>query len=153
MLLLFFVPYSSPPILSPLHQYYPTILSAVAGSSEGDRILVHPGVYNESVVLDKPVSLIGAGEWKDHPIIIVIQVVTIVVDLYCTRFVTQAQICHEHMWRSHSWRVHTSFKPLVVFSLLLFCCSLLAEQTVCCVLQKPHKPQQQCVFVEPTSMV
>ena len=42
-------------------QYYSTISSAIAGSSDGDRIIVHPGVYNENVVLNKSVSLIGAG--------------------------------------------------------------------------------------------
>ena len=43
-------------------QYYPTISSAIVASSRGDRILVHPGVYNETVLLDRSVSLIGAGE-------------------------------------------------------------------------------------------
>ena len=29
---------------------------------EETRVVVHPGVYNESIVLDRPVSLIGAGK-------------------------------------------------------------------------------------------
>ena len=28
---------------------------------EETRVVVHPGVYNEALVLDRPVSLIGAG--------------------------------------------------------------------------------------------
>ena len=44
-----------------LPQYFSTISEAVQSSSEGDRIVVHPGVYNETVELDKPVQLIGAG--------------------------------------------------------------------------------------------
>lgn len=36
---------------------YNTISSAVAASADGDRILVEPGVYNESITLSKSISL------------------------------------------------------------------------------------------------
>jgi F-box protein 11 len=49
---------------APYSQYFSTISEAVQSSSEGDRIVVHPGVYNETVELDKPVQLIGAGPEK-----------------------------------------------------------------------------------------
>lgn len=40
---------------------YKTINSAVAAAQSGDRILVHKGTYNETIVLDKkPLSIIGA---------------------------------------------------------------------------------------------
>lgn len=42
-------------------QYYSTIAEAVEEAPPCGRILVHPGVYNESFVLDRPLSLIGAG--------------------------------------------------------------------------------------------
>ena len=42
-------------------QYYLTISEAIEDSDEGDRIVVHPGVYNEAIVVNKPLSLIGAG--------------------------------------------------------------------------------------------
>lgn len=46
-------------------QYYSTVQEAVDCSpKEGQRIVIHPGVYNESVTLNKPVSLIGAGSEK-----------------------------------------------------------------------------------------
>lgn len=46
-----------------LLQYYSTISEAISDVTEGDRsrIVVHPGVYNESLVIDKPVTIIGAG--------------------------------------------------------------------------------------------
>lgn len=40
---------------------YLTISDAVAAAAEGDKILVRPGTYEESVVIDKPVSLRGDG--------------------------------------------------------------------------------------------
>jgi parallel beta-helix repeat protein len=40
---------------------YQTISAAVAGASAGDVIQVQPGVYSESVVITKSLSLIGAG--------------------------------------------------------------------------------------------
>ena len=41
-------------------QYYNTISEAIQNTPEHGRILVHPGVYKESFVLSKPISLIGA---------------------------------------------------------------------------------------------
>ena len=40
--------------------YYSTINEAVSSAKDGDRIVVHPGVYCEQVVLYKNVILIGA---------------------------------------------------------------------------------------------
>jgi len=44
---------------------YPTIAEAVGAAAPGDRILVRAGVYAESVVLDKPLELIGDGSSGD----------------------------------------------------------------------------------------
>lgn len=41
-------------------QYYLTILEAIENATDNERILVHPGVYTESILLNKPVSLIGS---------------------------------------------------------------------------------------------
>lgn len=51
---------------APFVRYYSTISEAVSSSTEDEdtRIIVHPGVYTESVDLDKPVTLIGAGPEK-----------------------------------------------------------------------------------------
>lgn len=46
---------------APMVKYYSTISEAITNSSDGTRILVHPGVYTGSVTLDKPIVLIGAG--------------------------------------------------------------------------------------------
>ena len=40
--------------------YYSTINEAVSSAKNGDRIVVHPGVYCEQVVLYKNIILIGA---------------------------------------------------------------------------------------------
>lgn len=40
---------------------YPTITAAVGAASAGDTVTVAPGIYNESVMIAKPLSLIGAG--------------------------------------------------------------------------------------------
>ena len=48
-------------IFLPHMQYFSSISDALRSSGEGDRIVVHPGVYNESLQLDRPVQLIGAG--------------------------------------------------------------------------------------------
>ena len=49
-------------------QYYSSIAEAVQLADPGERIVVHPGVYNEHITLNKSVSLIGVGEllWQ-HP--------------------------------------------------------------------------------------
>ena len=42
-------------------QYYGSVSEAISSSKvEGQRIIIHPGVYNENIVLDRPVTLIGA---------------------------------------------------------------------------------------------
>ena len=38
---------------------YPTIQKAINAAKPGDTILVSPGIYYESIVIDKPISLIG----------------------------------------------------------------------------------------------
>ena len=41
--------------------YYGSVSEAISSSKEeGQRIIIHPGVYNENIVLDRPVTLIGA---------------------------------------------------------------------------------------------
>ncbi len=42
-----------------------TISEAIAAADSGDRILVRPGLYQESLVIDKPVEIIGDGETED----------------------------------------------------------------------------------------
>jgi F-box protein 11 len=49
---------------APYTKYFATITAALQSANEGDRIVVHPGVYNESLELDRPVELIGAGPEK-----------------------------------------------------------------------------------------
>lgn len=40
---------------------YRTITEAIASATGGERILVRPGVYKESLVIDKPLEIIGDG--------------------------------------------------------------------------------------------
>lgn len=40
---------------------YTTIKAAIKGAPEGARITVRPGIYNESVVIDKDVEIVGDG--------------------------------------------------------------------------------------------
>lgn len=40
---------------------YQTISSAINAASPGDSIVVHPGIYNENIVINKKLSLIGEG--------------------------------------------------------------------------------------------
>lgn len=49
-------------------QYYASVSDAIKSSSldEPTRILIHPGVYTESIVIDRPVQLIGAGKYEQH---------------------------------------------------------------------------------------
>jgi parallel beta-helix repeat protein len=44
---------------------YSTIGEAIAAASAGERILVRPGLYRESLVFDKPLVLIGDGPRRD----------------------------------------------------------------------------------------
>lgn len=49
-------------VVDPLHRgNYPTISEAVANARPGERIEVRPGVYNEAIVIDKPLEIIGNG--------------------------------------------------------------------------------------------
>ena len=41
---------------------FTTISDALAGANPGDRILVRPGLYEEGLVIDKPIEIIGDGE-------------------------------------------------------------------------------------------
>lgn len=41
---------------------YPTIRSAVAEARDGDRILVRPGIYRESVTIDRSIEIVGDGD-------------------------------------------------------------------------------------------
>ena len=42
-----------------------TISEAILAADSGDRILVRPGLYQESLVIDKPIEIIGDGETED----------------------------------------------------------------------------------------
>ncbi|HKG15562.1 MAG TPA: right-handed parallel beta-helix repeat-containing protein [Pyrinomonadaceae bacterium] len=44
---------------------YATVSEAIAQSAPGDRIVVRPGVYDESLVIDKPLEIIGDGDASD----------------------------------------------------------------------------------------
>ncbi len=58
-------PKTEPPtlVVDALHRGdHPTLTAALAAAKPGDRILVRPGFYRESVVIDKPVEIIGDGE-------------------------------------------------------------------------------------------
>ena len=41
---------------------HPTITDAVKAANPGDRILVRPGLYEEGLVMDKPLEIIGEGD-------------------------------------------------------------------------------------------
>ncbi|GHO86426.1 right-handed parallel beta-helix repeat-containing protein [Dictyobacter formicarum] len=42
--------------------FYPSITAALQASISGDTILVEPGVYRESLIIDKAISLVGCGD-------------------------------------------------------------------------------------------
>ncbi|MFI5329694.1 MAG: right-handed parallel beta-helix repeat-containing protein [Desulfobaccales bacterium] len=49
-------------IVHPMHRGdFVTITAAIQGADPGDRILVYPGLYEEDLVLDKPLELVGVG--------------------------------------------------------------------------------------------
>jgi len=50
-------------VVDPMHRGdHATITEAIAAASAGDRILVRPGLYQEALVIDKPLEIIGDGE-------------------------------------------------------------------------------------------
>jgi parallel beta-helix repeat protein len=52
-----------PIIVDPLHRGdFTTITEAIAQAKAGDKILVRPGLYQEGLVIDKPLEIIGDGE-------------------------------------------------------------------------------------------
>ena len=42
-----------------------TISKAIAVAAPGDKIIVRPGLYEEGIVIDKPLEIVGEGE-RDH---------------------------------------------------------------------------------------
>jgi len=40
---------------------YPTIKEAINDACPGDKIIIHPGIYQEGLILNKPLDLIGKG--------------------------------------------------------------------------------------------
>jgi len=44
---------------------FATVTEAIAAANPGDRILVRPGLYQESLVVDKPLEIIGDGPLED----------------------------------------------------------------------------------------
>jgi F-box protein 11 len=58
-------PKTEPPtrVVDPMHRGdHPTITEAITAASPGDRILVRPGLYEEGLVIDKPLEIIGQGD-------------------------------------------------------------------------------------------
>ena len=45
---------------------YATIGAAIAAAGPGDRILVRPGLYQEGLVIDKPLEVLGDGTGRRH---------------------------------------------------------------------------------------
>jgi len=59
------MPKTQPPtrVVDPMHRGdHPTITDAINAASPGDRILVRPGLYEEGLVIDKPLEIIGEGD-------------------------------------------------------------------------------------------
>lgn len=53
-------------IVDPMHRgSFVTISEAMAGSEPGTRIIIRPGLYKESLVIDKPLEIIGEGKPGD----------------------------------------------------------------------------------------
>ncbi|MFA7256508.1 MAG: right-handed parallel beta-helix repeat-containing protein [Kiritimatiellales bacterium] len=44
---------------------YATLTAALTAAAPGDRILVRPGLYRESIVINKPVEIIGDGDFGE----------------------------------------------------------------------------------------
>jgi len=50
-------------IVDPMHRGdYITITEAIEAANPGDKILVRPGLYQEGLVIDKPLEIVGEGE-------------------------------------------------------------------------------------------
>lgn len=50
-------------IVDPMHRGdYVTITEAIEAANPGDKILVRPGLYQEGLVIDKPLEIVGEGE-------------------------------------------------------------------------------------------
>jgi F-box protein 11 len=50
-------------VVDPMHRGdHPTITQAIQAAAPGDRILVRPGLYQESLVIEKPLEIIGDGD-------------------------------------------------------------------------------------------
>ncbi|MFQ5851497.1 MAG: right-handed parallel beta-helix repeat-containing protein [Candidatus Binatia bacterium] len=50
-------------VVDPMHRGdHTTITEAIEAANPGDRILVRPGLYQEGVIIDKPLEIIGEGE-------------------------------------------------------------------------------------------
>lgn len=50
-------------VVDPMHRGdHPTITDAIEAANPGDRILVRPGLYEEGLVIDKPLEIIGEGD-------------------------------------------------------------------------------------------
>lgn len=53
-------------VVDPYHRGdFPTISEAIKAASPGDLILVRPGLYEESLIVDKPLEIIGDGPRAD----------------------------------------------------------------------------------------
>jgi F-box protein 11 len=44
---------------------HPTLAAALGAAKAGDRIVIRKGQYNENIVIDKPLEIIGDGKWGD----------------------------------------------------------------------------------------
>jgi len=50
-------------IVDPMHRGdYVTITEAIEAANPGDKILVRPGLYQEGLIIDKPLEIVGEGE-------------------------------------------------------------------------------------------
>ncbi len=68
-------------VVDPMHRGdFPTINEAIKSAKSGSRILIKPGTYNEAIVIDKALELIGDGD-REH---IVVQI----KNNYVIRFAT-----------------------------------------------------------------
>ena len=59
------VPKTEPPthVVDPMHREdFATISAAIEAANPGDRILVRPGLYDEGLIIDKPLEIVGDGE-------------------------------------------------------------------------------------------